>query len=65
MVLDASISQVDDDIGLALVVRYATSEAKAKRLGNSIVQMTRTFSPDTPPGEGIGRGIYNYLEGVR
>ena len=26
--------------------------------------MIKTFSPDTPPGRTIGRGIYDYVVGV-
>ena len=65
MVLAASIFQEDDDIRLALVIGYATREAKAKSLGGSLVRMTKTFSPDTLLGKAIGRGIYSYLYLVR
>lgn len=64
VVRDAAITQRGDDISLVLIVGYATSEAKAKSLGDNFVRLTKSLSQDTPPGRMIGRGIYNYLVGV-
>ena len=64
VVRDAAITQRGDDVSLVLVVGYATSEAKAKSLGDSFVRLTKSLIPDTPPGRMIGRGIYNYLVGI-
>lgn len=64
-VKDAAIVQEGDDLSLALIVGYATSERGAKELGENFVRLTKTFIDDEPsPEKRIGEGIYNYTIGV-
>jgi hypothetical protein len=59
-VLDAAVSQEGDDLSLALMVRDATSEVRAKELGDNFVRMVKTFGPDYSPTKALGRGAYSY-----
>lgn len=66
-VLDAAIIQKEEDpslLSLSLVVQYGTTEESAKELGDCFVRMTKSLSPDDPPGNEIGPGIYDYIIGV-
>ena len=51
-------------MNLVLVVGAATSEARAKQLGDNFVRMYKSLSDDDPPGPTIGAGKYDYLIGV-
>ena len=60
-VVDAAISQDGRKLSLAIVVRSATSKARAKELGDNFVRSVKSFSPDAPPSKDIGTGMYDYL----
>ena len=63
-VLDAALSQDGSDVSLVLVVSPLTSEYRARELGENFVRLTKAMSPDTPPRQEIGFGMYSYLVGV-
>lgn len=64
-VVDAAISQEDEDLALAIIVRSATSEGRAKQLGDSFVRMAKSLGPDDNPAKEIGPGRYDYRIGVK
>lgn len=64
MIRDAAIGQKGRDVTLTLIVNYATSEGRAKELGDNFIRMVKGLSPDEPPGKQIGTGIYDYMIGV-
>ena len=62
--LDAAVNQQGRTLSLALIVAPGTSEGEAKEAGDRFVRLVKTFSQDTPPGNEVGAGIYDYLIGV-
>ncbi|MCF8145964.1 MAG: zinc ribbon domain-containing protein [Deltaproteobacteria bacterium] len=64
MVKDAAIVQDGKDIRLAIIVGYATSERKAKELGDGFMRLVKGLSGDKFPGKEIGTGEYDYMIGV-
>ena len=64
-VLGARIEpEKDNRITLILMVRYGTSEVRAKQLADNFVRMTMTLGPDKNPGKEIGKSRYDYPVGV-
>lgn len=63
-IMDAAITQDGKDINLVLVVSFATSQSRARELGENFVRMTKSHMKDGAPGRDIGKGKYNYLIGV-
>jgi len=68
-VLDAAIAQDGYTLSLAITVPAATSEARAKELGEFFVRSTKNFAllesdekqKEPVPGKEIGEGIFDYL----
>jgi len=63
-VRDADIIQEGKVLSLAIIVGYATSEERARQLGDNFVRLVKTFGPDSSPGKIIGQGTYDYLIAV-
>ena len=63
-VKDAAITQEKQKLSLVLVVTYATTEARGKKLGDNFVRLVKTFGPEKSPGKEIGKGEYDYLIGI-
>lgn len=63
-VRDAAVYQEGKELSLIVIVDYATSEARAKDLGDSFVRMVKTFGPEPAPGKEIGEGMFDYKIGV-
>lgn len=63
-IIEADIVQKDNQLSLSIIVKYKTSETRAKELGDNFVRMVKTFSIDKNPDQEIGDGIYHYLVGV-
>ena len=63
-VRDASITRRGRQVGLVLIVGAATSEARARTLGENFVRLYKSHSDDSPPGASIGTGKYDYVIGV-
>jgi len=63
-VTDAAITQKNNTLSLAVIVRYGTDKEKAKEMGDNFVRMVKSFSKDKEPTKEIGNGIYDYIIGV-
>lgn len=66
-VLDADLVQDGYTLSLAIIVPAATSQARAKELGEAFVRLVKTFGlmdsgkSEPAPGKEIGEGIFDYL----
>jgi hypothetical protein len=68
-VLDAAIAQDGYTLSLAIVVPAATSQERAKELGEAFMRLTKNFAllesdekqKEPVPGQEIGEGIFDYL----
>ena len=60
-VREAAISHAGNEVSMAIVVDYATNEARGRELGDNFVRSYKSLSDDDSPGVKIGRGKYNYL----
>ena len=63
-VREASIGQDGKQLGLVIIVDYATDPGYAQELGDNFVRLAKTFLKDGAPGKQIGTGKYDYLIGV-
>ena len=63
-VRDASISQKEEILSLAVIVNFGTSKNIAKEMGDNFVRLVKSFSKDEMPEKLIGEGIYDYMIGV-
>ena len=66
-VLDADFGQDGYTLSLAIIVPAATSQARAKELGEAFVRLVKTLGllgsdeSESAPGKEIGEGIFDYL----
>jgi len=64
-VTDAAINKKGRNMSLVLIVKYSTSEQRAKELGDNFVRLTMTFvKEENSPSKEIGTSVYDYLIGV-
>jgi len=60
-VVDASVGQRGSKVVLVIIVRYGTTNQRARSLCDNFVRMVKTISQDENPTREIGRGLYDYL----
>ncbi len=59
-ILDASIYQKGKVVMIILIADYGTSKQYARRMGDNLIRMLKSFSVDSSPNNRIGPGIYEY-----
>ena len=62
--LDASVTQKQQELSLVIVVRNGTSGERSRELGDNFVRLVKTFGPEPNPEVKIGTGTFDYLIGV-
>jgi len=63
-VRDAAVLQKGKELSLAVIVDYATSEARAREIGDSFVRLVKNFGPEPAPAKEIGKGTFDYMIAV-